>query len=97
MLASGDDSTTIEQTLDSILKLDFYVSQRRCPSCVSRYLKAVVVEDTELDFCANCKGLFFDPGELQRVFPGILNQNQGLKGSGGRGFWSSLLDFIDHK
>lgn len=95
MLAKTGDPTGIELTLDSILALDFRASQRRCPSCVGRYLKAVVIEDTELDFCASCKGLFFDPGELQRVFPGILEQNQESQGTGMRGFWTNLLKFID--
>ena len=96
LLAKSGDPTGIEETLDSILKLDFKQSQRRCPGCVGRHLKAVVIEHTELDFCASCKGMFFDPGELQRVLPGILDHNQGSQGSGERGFWANLLKFIDH-
>ena len=94
--AKNGDSTKIEQTLDTILKLDFKQSRRRCPGCVGRYLKAVVIEHTELDFCATCKGLFFDPGELQRVFPGILDQDQDRQNPETRGFWASLQKFIDH-
>ena len=96
LLAQSDDSSGIEQTLDSILSLDFKTSRRRCPSCVDCYLKAVVIENTELDFCANCKGLFFDPGELRRVFPGLVDQDKGSQTPETRGFWATLLKFIDY-
>ena len=97
MLARSSAPAGIEETLDSILDLEFRESRRRCPSCNGRHLKAVIIEDTELDFCAKCKGLFFDPGELQRVFPGIIDKNQELQPSAARGFWSNLLRFIDHR
>jgi Zn-finger nucleic acid-binding protein len=74
-------------------QLDFRASRRKCPSCSGRHLKAVVVENTELDFCASCKGLFFDPGELERVFPGILGQAKAANNA--RNFWHSLLGFIN--
>lgn len=96
LIAKTGDPTGIERTLDEILKLEFRASRRHCPSCRSRYLKAVVIEQTELDFCGTCKGLFFDPGELQRVFPGILDQSGQTRGRGSRGFWASLMRFIDH-
>ena len=96
MLARSNDPAGIEETLDSILDLEFRQSRRRCPSCSGRYLKAVMVEDTELDFCANCKGLFFDPGELQRVFPGIIDSKDNLPPAAERGFWANLLRFIDY-
>jgi Zn-finger nucleic acid-binding protein len=96
MLERSDDPVGIGETLDSILDLEFSESRRQCPSCVGRRLKAVVIENTELDFCASCKGLFFDPGELQRVFPGILGPGRGRYHAGERGFWANLLKFIDH-
>jgi Zn-finger nucleic acid-binding protein len=93
LLAASEDADSITETLDSIHHLDFRASRRKCPSCRGRHLKAVVVENTELDFCANCKGLFFDPGELERVFPGILGQ--GKAATNARNFWHSLLGFIN--
>ena len=59
--------------LDSILDLDYRESRRQCPRCAPRPLKVVVIEDTELDFCSRCKGLFFDPGELDHVLPAIVD------------------------
>jgi Zn-finger nucleic acid-binding protein len=99
MLAKSDDSDSIEQILDSILKLDYRNSRRQCPACVGRYLKIVTIEATELDFCASCKGVFFDPGELERVLPAVTSQG-GIPGRSEQsadqgGFWSSLKRMLD--
>lgn len=61
----------LEGELASLLELNFSVSRRACPSCNGRRLKSVVIERTELDYCASCKGLFFDYGEVDRVFPSL--------------------------
>jgi len=95
LLAASEDADSIAETLDSIHDLDFHESRRKCPRCSGRHLKAVVVESTELDFCSSCKGLFFDPGELDRVFPGILGQ--GKPATDARGFWHNLLGFISRE
>jgi Zn-finger nucleic acid-binding protein len=97
LISGSKDAAKIDEILDTILDLEFRESRRKCPSCTGRHLKAVVIERTELDFCASCKGLFFDPGELDRVFPGILDQDQGTRTNNTRGFWHSLLRFIKHK
>ena len=100
MLASNNDSSSIEQVLDSILDLDFRESKRQCPRCRPRHLKVVVIEDTELDFCSRCKGLFFDPGELDRVLPAIVDGSAsfGRRGRGERkeSFWTSLVRMLDN-
>lgn len=95
MFTGDDDQSEVEQTLASILDADFTESRRRCPSCIGRHLKAVNIEGNELDFCASCKGLFFDPGELERVFPGTQGQDGRSQPTSERGFWASLLNFID--
>jgi len=99
MLAKSNDSESIEQILDSILDLDYRGSRRQCPSCAGRYLKVVVIEGTELDFCASCKGVFFDLGELERVLPTVASRagNAGRSGqsAGQGGFWSSLKRMLD--
>ena len=97
MFAGSDDQNDVEQMLDSILEIDFMGSRRCCPSCTGRYLKAVNIGRTELDFCASCKGLFFDPGELERVFPGIQGQGNSSHPTGERGFWVSLLKFVNRR
>jgi Zn-finger nucleic acid-binding protein len=97
MFAGSDDQNEVEQTLDSILELDFKGSRRRCPNCVVRHLKAVNIGRTEIDFCASCKGLFFDPGELERVFPGIQGQDSRSQQTGERGFWVALLRFVNRR
>jgi Zn-finger nucleic acid-binding protein len=99
MLAKSSDSASIEQILNSILNLDYQQSRRQCPACAGRYLKVVVIETTELDFCSSCKGLFFDPGELERVLPTVVSQGGKPARSGQdesqRGFWSSLKRMLD--
>jgi len=99
MLAKSNDSASIEQILNSILDLDYRQSRRQCPACAGRYLKVVVIEATELDFCSSCKGVFFDPGELERVLPTVASQG-GKPGTSGKrasqgGFWASLKRMLD--
>jgi len=93
LLDGKKDARRFTRTLESIHELEFRASRRKCPSCKERNLKAVVIEKTELDFCPSCKGLYFDPGELERVFPGILDQASDTKA---RSFWSGLLNFFKH-
>ena len=99
MLARTNDSASIEEVLDSILELDFRESRRQCPRCAPRHLKMVVIEDTELDFCSRCKGLFFDPGELDQVLPAIVDgsASYGRTGRSARrdSFWTSLMRMLD--
>lgn len=98
MLARHNDSASIEDVLDSILELDFRDSRRQCPRCTPRHLKVVLIENTELDFCSRCKGLFFDPGELDRVLPAIVEGTASFGRTARRGrqesFWSSLLRML---
>ena len=69
LFAREEDAPHIEEALDTILALDFRDGHRHCPTCRGRRLKTLYVESIELDYCIGCKGLFFDPGELERVFP----------------------------
>ena len=94
LLDREKNASRFARRLYSIHELEFHASRRKCPSCKGRHLKAVVIEKTELDFCPTCKGLYFDPGELERVFPGILNQTPGNKKLG---FWPSLLKLFNHR
>ena len=67
----GKDSNTsrIEEALESFHDVEFHRSLRPCPACRGKTLKAVMVDEIELDYCLSCKGLFFDPGELEQLFP----------------------------
>jgi Zn-finger nucleic acid-binding protein len=96
MLARSNDSASIEKIFNSLIDLDFRESRRLCPSCANRKLKVVVIDRTELDFCSSCKGVFFDPGEVESVLPAIggvaTKPGQAAKQSG---FWSSLKRLLD--
>jgi hypothetical protein len=39
----------------------------KCPKCGNVDMDRERVEDIELDRCPACRGIFFDPGELQAV------------------------------
>jgi len=95
MLARSNDSARIEQIFDSIIDLDFRDSRRRCPSCADRKLKVVVIDRTELDFCSSCKGVFFDPGEVESVLPAIGGAAEKTEGAQQSGFWASLKRLLD--
>ena len=69
LFAREENTPHFEEALDTFMSLDFGDGRLPCPSCRGRYLKTLEIEDVELDYCIGCKGLFFDPGELERVFP----------------------------
>ena len=64
-----DDIDDVEQAFEEILDPEFDPGTRHCPQCSKRVLKSVEIDDTEVNFCTRCKGLFFDRGELEAVFP----------------------------
>ena len=90
------DAPHIEEALEAILGVDYRSSQRHCPQCRSRYLKAVLVDDVELDHCVTCKGLYFDQGELEQVFPGAFGKTGSSPAPGPSAtsqFWDVILKF----
>ena len=64
-----DDISDVEEAFAEILDPEFDPGTRHCPQCANRRLKSVEIDNTELNFCTRCKGLFFDRGELEAVFP----------------------------
>jgi len=90
------DAPHIEEALEAILGLDYRNSRRRCPECRSRQMKLLLVDDIELDYCVSCKGLYFDPGELEQVFPnaaGKPGKAAGPKPASASQFWGVILKF----
>ncbi len=69
LFAGEKDAVDLANALEAMFDLEFVDSLRKCPRCADRRLKAVEIDDTELDYCLACKGLFFDKGELHRVYP----------------------------
>lgn len=86
----------IEEALEAILDLEFHDSRRICPKCRGRHLKAIMVDGIELDYCVACKGLYFDPGELEQVFPSTLDKT-GAKADSKMDtvsqFWAVILKY----
>ena len=42
------------------------ISPLMCPGCLSS-MRLQYLQDTEIDTCAMCKGIWLDPGELQKL------------------------------
>ena len=94
LFAREEDAPHIEEALETILDLDFVEGRRQCPTCRGRRLKTLDIDDVELDYCIGCKGLFFDPGELERVFPtthAATASADARSGDGVRGFFRAIL------
>jgi Zn-finger nucleic acid-binding protein len=43
-----------------------------CPKCPGT-LKEIVIEQTTVDYCESCEGLWFDEGELKKVIENLDN------------------------
>ena len=69
LFAGEKGAVDLANALEGMFHLEFVESRRQCPRCDGRSLKAVEVDNTELDYCLGCKGIFFDKGELKRVYP----------------------------
>jgi Zn-finger nucleic acid-binding protein len=96
LFARDRDAPRIEEALDAILDLDFHDSLRQCPKCRVRPLKAIMVDGIELDYCTACKGLYFDQGELEQVFPSTLGQAAAKGGTPAdtlSQFWAVILKY----
>lgn len=89
------DAPHIEEALEAILDMDYRNSRRLCPECRGRHLKLLLVDDVELDYCVSCKGLYFDPGELEQVFPaaGKPNPAAGPPPGSASQIWEVILKF----
>lgn len=93
------DAVDLANALEAMLELEFVDSRRQCPRCPERRLKAVVVDNTELDYCLACKGLFFDKGELMRVYPETSykhaeNENPGGHSPAEKSIWQRLKRLV---
>lgn len=86
-------ASNIEEAFEEIAELEFSGGERACPACAGQRLKAVQVDGTELDYCTSCKGLFFDQGELETVFP-RSRQQQAEASDDKPGGIDSIIDSI---
>jgi Zn-finger nucleic acid-binding protein len=98
LFAREKETAHIEEAFEAIFELEFNASKRICPACPERLLKAVIIENTELDFCLACKGFYFDKGELERVYPGVRGyddeDDDDERPDGAGNFWSTLRGFL---
>jgi Zn-finger nucleic acid-binding protein len=44
----------------------FFSGAMRCPKCRSD-MEQIMIDDTEIDRCSTCHGLWFDDGELEKM------------------------------
>jgi len=91
------NAQAVERALESMINLEFDASLRNCPSCGNKRLKTVIIEHTELDFCVNCKGIYFDKGELDRVYPGrkrVTTEDDHSGPGAEKDLWRTLKSFF---
>ena len=96
LFARDHSAPRIEEALEAILDLEFHDGRRHCPRCRNKYMKAMMVDGIELDYCVACKGLYFDQGELEQVFPSTfraVRAKTGSKDNRLRQFWAVILKF----
>ncbi len=95
LFAGEKDAVDLANALEAMFELEYVDSRRKCPRCADRRLKAVEIDGTELDYCLACKGLFFDKGELRRVYPETsykngANPDGGESATAARSLWQRL-------
>ena len=80
LFAGEKGAVDLANALEAMFDLEYVDSRRKCPRCAGRNLKAVDIANTELDYCLACKGMFFDKGELRRVYPQTSYRDRGAGG-----------------
>ena len=68
LLIKDKKNPSIEQLQISFKKQNENNIKRICPQCVHKQLYVTHIHNIEIDFCEHCHGVFFDEGELQKVF-----------------------------
>jgi Zn-finger nucleic acid-binding protein len=83
MLCKGKGKEDLELTVEA--RQEVYQENKRlvtstsmCPKCQKEPLKTYRLNGIELDRCSNCKGIFFDWGELDKVME--REKNSGIGG-----------------
>ena len=97
ILKQYDSDSSIEEIFDEIMELEFRPRERHCPACKNMPLMEVDIGDVELDYCTACKGLFFDRGELETIFPEALGAAPGaIRHESGiiRNFIGTILSWL---
>ena len=61
---TDDEQRTLNQLAEQLSSGELSDSTRKCPECQRPFALANVA-DMELDCCRFCRGIWFDPGELQ--------------------------------
>ena len=92
LLNIEEKAPSLTQIEESFKRSSEANSQLKCKSCLDQKLYQVEVRGVELDFCSNCKGLFFDKGELKLVLPKAHKQKLGSNREGYAE--STALDFL---
>jgi Zn-finger nucleic acid-binding protein len=68
---------TVPENLWQTLEASCNATELNCPHCSKGHLLAARYGEHELDFCAACKGIFFEPAELKAIRAQIQIQGKG--------------------
>lgn len=45
-----------------------------CPACGTNSFKSIEAKGIEIDLCPQCGGIYFDKGELEKLFPDVAQK-----------------------
>ncbi len=68
LLIKDKNNPTLGQLEKSFEEQNESNIKRNCPECTGKSLYITHVHNVEIDLCSNCHGVFFDEGELEKVF-----------------------------
>lgn len=64
----GDEKTMLKQAFSELNRERAQTTSKQlCPRCQSAPLSRFVMHGVSLDRCGRCQGIWFDPGELEKV------------------------------
>ena len=67
MSSAARKPMSLWSAVEAELDRDAHASGMTCPECQRNPLQATDFQGAELDWCAECRGVFLDPGELREV------------------------------
>ena len=57
--------------LNELAKSEGNISERDCPNCKKTKMLYKLLDRVEIDYCNECKGIYFDKGELEQIAPTV--------------------------
>jgi Zn-finger nucleic acid-binding protein len=66
-----DLSVLLQKTSDSGAPKDNLI----CPTCAITSFRSIETKESKIDLCTQCGGIYFEKGEIEKLFPSLNLQN----------------------